>query len=454
MRVLLLNPPSRDTFRRAGILLPPLGLLYVAAAARARRHLVRVADLAVERRRPDFSSSDVVGIYCDTSRYPWARELARLAKGAGARVVMGGPHPWFCAEEILSSGHVDAIVKGEGEKVFPDLLDCWENGGDPGSIPGLIFPAPGGPQDTAPPERIHDLDSLPFPARDLVDLSLYAPSRLGTRPLMSLHTSRGCPYGCRFCSSTSFDGPKWRARSSENILSELEYLVKDLGYRAVAFLDDNFLGSPERIHQLCEGILQKNLDVHWWCFCRADTAVRNPHLIQHMAEAGARNVFVGVESPSPAQLKRFHKGIGPEQVREAVEIFRKNRIEVLAAYILGAPEESRRDLLATIRFARKLNTQTAQFTLLTPYPGTALYEQLKERITERDWSKFDAVHAVFDHPRIPRLELQFWLIWANLSFYLRSWKSIRGLIRYFHHRLKRIKRESSCNQPSPGSLNG
>lgn len=437
MRVLLISPPSQNLLRLTGIFFPPLGILYIAAATRDRGYQVEVRDLSVDRRRIDFTSFDVVGIHSDTTRYLKAIELARRAKAIGARVVMGGPHPWYKAEKILETGLVDAIVKGEGEKAFPDLLDSWKEGIDPAFIPGLILSTSNGPRDTGPPERILDVDSLPFPARDLIDLSLYSHAHLGYRSLTSMHTSRGCPHGCRFCSSTHFDGAQWRARSTESVLAELEHVVRGLGYGAVAFLDDNFAGSPERIHQICNGILRKGLDVHWWCFCRVDNIVRHPEMISHMAEAGARMIFIGVESPNAKQLKSFHKGIEPKQARDAVKILKKNKVEIMASFILGAPEETRADIRSTIRFARELDPDTAQFTILTPYPGTVLYDQLKDQITEKDWSKFDGIHSVFRHPRIPRVELQLWHIWANISFYFRDLKAISGFFRFLTYRRKK-----------------
>ncbi|MEA1948851.1 MAG: radical SAM protein, partial [Thermodesulfobacteriota bacterium] len=319
MRVLLINPSAIGTFRAIGISFPPLGILYVAATVRNRGHDVKVLDRSVDHREVDFESFDVVGVHSDTTRFNRAFELARQAKAAGVKVVMGGPHPCFMAEEILKTGSVDAVVKGEGDESFPDLLDAWTNGADPTSIPGMILLTPQGIVDTGDRKRIQDVDSLPFPARDLIDLSLYH-TRLGHRPLTSLHTSRGCPYRCRFCSSTRFDGAKWRARSPESVLAELEYLVRDLGYGAVAFMDDNFAGSPERTHRICDGILRKGLDVRWWCFCRVDTIVRYPELVKRMAEAGAHSMFIGVETPSSGVLDHFNKGINSEQTLQAVQI--------------------------------------------------------------------------------------------------------------------------------------
>ena len=183
MRVLLINPSSRGTFRLLSMLLPPLGLLYVAAAIRKRGHRVKVVDRSVDHSPINFTAFDVVGIHSDTTLFNRAMALARQARAAGVKVVMGGPHPCFVAEEILETGMVDAIVRGEGEKTFCDLLDAWADGSDPAAIPGLICPSAHGITDTGDPDRIEDLDDLPFPARDLVDLSGYSQTRLGYRSL-------------------------------------------------------------------------------------------------------------------------------------------------------------------------------------------------------------------------------------------------------------------------------
>ncbi|HID28514.1 MAG TPA: B12-binding domain-containing radical SAM protein [Desulfobacterales bacterium] len=434
MRVLLLNPAATGTFHVMGIVFPPLGLLYVAAAVRDRGYEVEVVDRTVDFRKIDFASFDVVGIHSDTTRFKKALELARRANAAGAKVVMGGPHPCFVAREILATGVVDAVVRGEGDKTFADLLDAWKHGSGAALLPGLTVATSQGVVDTGDPVRIRDVDSLPFPARDLIDLSRYTKARLGYRPLATIHTSRGCPYRCRFCSSSRFDGAKWRARSSESVLAELEHLVGDLGYKAVAFVDDNFAGSPERIHKICDGILKKGLDIHWWCFCRVDTVAHYPEMVQHMAEAGARSVFIGVETSSSGVLDHFHKGISAGQAREAVRILKRNGIKIWASYILGAPEETRTDIRSTIRFACELDSDIAQFTLLTPYPGTELYEELKDTITEKDWSKFDGVHAVYQHPRIPRVEMQMWHIGANAAFCFRHRRSAVNFFRFLANR--------------------
>jgi anaerobic magnesium-protoporphyrin IX monomethyl ester cyclase len=435
MRVLFVNPASGSTFNSLGIALPPLGLLYVAAAARLTGVQVTVCDRMVDPRPLHFSRYDVVALYCDTTRFYQAMTLARKAKLGGARVVMGGPHPGFDAGRILATGNVDAIVRGEGEQAFVALLSAWREGDDTKEIPGVVRMRNGRLIDTGPAERIHDVDRLPLPARDLVDLRHYRRTRLAGRPLASVHTSRGCPFQCRFCASTRLDGAAWRARSSESVLAELEELVETWGYRAVAFMDDNFTGSAERVHRICDGIQQSGWDLRWWCFCRVDTVLRHPEMIAHMARAGACSMFVGIESPSSAVLLESRKGIRAEQARAAVALLKRHHIEIWGSYILGFPTEQRHHLRATIRFARELDTHTAQFTILTPYPGTELWDELYDRLIETAGKGFDGVHAIYRHPVIPPFEMQLWHLWAYISFYMRSRKAVRGFLRFVRIRL-------------------
>jgi anaerobic magnesium-protoporphyrin IX monomethyl ester cyclase len=434
MRVLLINPASSNVLHAVGVCFPPLGLLYLAAALRERGYPVAVHDLMVDRRKPRYAGYDVVGIHCDTTRFPQVMILAAQAKTSGARVVLGGPHPCFDSHTVFASGHVDAIVRGEGEQTLVQLLDAWRQGRQPDSIPGLLFHQDGEIIDGGLPDPIKDVDALPLPARDLVDLNLYRKTQLGGWPLMSMHTSRGCPYQCKFCASSQLDGAIWRARSADSVLAEMAHLVEDLGFKAIAFLDDNFAGSHKRVLRICDGILSHGWKLRWWCFCRVDTILRHPEMIAHMARAGCFSIFVGVESPTAAVLDSSHKGIRADDARKAVAILKQNKIEIWASYILGFPNETRRDLRATARFARELDTETAQFTLLTPYPGTVLWEELQDRLLYRSGKEFDAVHATFRHPRIPPFEMQLWHLWAYISFYLRNKKAILGFLRFLRFR--------------------
>jgi anaerobic magnesium-protoporphyrin IX monomethyl ester cyclase len=355
---------------------------------------------------------------------------------------MGGPHPQFMAEEILSTGHVQYIIKGEGEFTFLSLLELIKTKGDPAGLAGIIFSDAGKVVETpaAPPP---DVSMLPFPARHLVDIHRYTATIAGI-PVTPVVTSRGCPGACSFCSSSSFFGRGWRSRSAESVLEELETVYHGYGFRAVAFVDDNFSLSPARVIQICNGILARGLDLKWWNFSRVDTIVRNPEMLKAMAAAGARTVFLGIESAGAETLKAVGKTGQARDAAEAVLLLQSNGIEVYGSYVIGHLNERREDVERTIDLAVWLDTNVAQFSILTPYPGAALYGEVKERIFIRRWKFYDALHLVFRHPFINRHLLQILLLKAYIKFYRRSHKSRTDFNDYRNRQNFTVKKILTC----------
>ena len=427
MNVLLINPPSLSVYTTFGLSLPPLGLLYVAASLERAGHRVVVRDLAaegVEVTDADFRGADCVGISSDTTRIERTMALARRAAGFARPVILGGPHPQFMPEDILASGWVAAIVKGEGETVVPELLAALEAGEERSRVRGIIF-RDGGQVVGTPDADPVDVETLPLPARHLVDLHRYRASMAG-RPITPLVTSRGCPGACHFCSSSSFFGRGWRSRSPEAVLAELDEVHNRYGFRAVAFMDDNFTLAPARVERIADGIMERGYDLKWWNFSRVDTIVRNPAMVAKMADAGSTTVYLGIESGSSDTLNSLGKNTDSADVDRAVEILRRNNIESYGSYIIGNLNEDAHDVEQTIDLAIRLNTNIAQFSILTPYPGTGLYEQIKGRIFCRRWKFYDGLHLVFRHPRINRHHLQYLLIKAFVRFYRRSGEAAAG----------------------------
>jgi anaerobic magnesium-protoporphyrin IX monomethyl ester cyclase len=445
MRVLLVNPPSSGVYATFGIAIPPMGLLYIAASLEEAGHTVAVKDLQIQPAglsAAELKSADVVGITSDTTRIEKALEIARRAAALGKPVVMGGPHPQFMAEEILATGHVRFIVQGEGELTFPQLLGALERKDDPASVAGIIFRDGAGTVSNpaaAPP----DPERLPFPARHLVDLSRY-PATLAGRPMTPVVTSRGCPGGCSFCSSSSFFGPGWRSRSPESVLAELDEVYHIYGFRAVAFVDDNFTLSPARVMAISDGIRTRGLDLKWWNFSRVDTIVRNPEMVGAMAAAGSTMVYLGIETVDDATLSILGKKGTAAEAAKAVELLQGNGIEAYGSYILGNLNERRSDVERTIEAAVRLDTNVAQFSILTPYPGTALYEELKERIFIRRWKFYDGLHLVFRHPRINRHLLQVLLIKAYVRFYRRSRRAVENFKTASRNRQVGVRKIMAC----------
>ena len=435
MDILLINPAPTGTLKATGVLFPPLGLLYVAAYAEKEGHQVVVRDLAVRRKKEeiDFKKFDLVGISTDTTRHRHALRLAKKAKANGCTVVMGGPHPGYVDEEILSTKRVDFIVRGEGEVTFSKLVAALEKrNGQFDSIQGISFFSNGELVRTPPRPFIEDLDSLPLPARHLIPIDDYQRTKIGGRPITPMITSRGCPYQCVFCASSQFWGRRMRVRSVASVLRELEEVYHRYRFNAVAFVDDTFNLIPKRVIEICHGIVEKKLDLWWWCLSRIDLLLRNEEMVKEMVGAGAKSVFIGVESSSPRTLEELRKGFHVEETVRTVEMLKQNGLEIHASYILGGLHDTVKTIHDTIRFAKRLDTNVAQFAILTPYPGTAIYQQVKDRIFKwrSPWSFFDMQHLVFKHDHLSFIRMEWLLLKAHLLYYTRSKKAIRDI---WHH---------------------
>ena len=431
MKILLTNPKTVNVFESFGFVFPPLGLLYVAAVAEQSGHNVKIEDFRISRHSHasyDYQSYDIVGITTDTRRFQGAMEIAKRAKDLGRTVVMGGPHPAFSDEEILKSGCVDFIVKGEGEVTFPALLDGIGKGADLSSIKGLSYLNKGSIVSTPQPELIQDLDALPLPARHLTDIEAYKRAGLrygGKRPVAVISSSRGCTHNCSFCLTPRMYGNIWRARSASSVIAEIKEVYHTYGYRAVAFCDDNFTVSPERVKEICSMIIESGLDIWWWCLSTPATLLKNEDMVRLMSKSGAKTVYIGVESVNPSTLKEFNKGLTTDIPQKAANLLKKNGIEVFASYILGGVNDDLRTMLATIKFARKLDTSVAQFTILTPYPGTTLHRNISGLLRHRRWHLYDGFHLVFRHGKVSFVMMHLLLIWA---YYARSRRAARGFM--------------------------
>ncbi|UCC66135.1 MAG: radical SAM protein [Deltaproteobacteria bacterium] len=430
MTILLVNPANAGILRAVGVHFPPMGPLYLGAYLEREGYHVEIRDFCTPGERPRYSNYGLVGISTDTTRHLKAMEIARRAKEAGCTVVMGGPHTCYIDEEVLGSGWVDFIIHGEGEVTLLELVKGLEGGRkDWEGVKGLSFQRDGEVVRTPPRPFIQDLDSLPLPARNLLDMDLYRRTKFGNRDITPAVTSRGCPVNCNFCSSSSFFGTRWRARSPVSVVEELEELHYTYGFGAVAFVDDNFTLSPQRVVAISEKIIRKGLDIWWWNFSRVEEIVKNEEMLEVMKKAGARTIYLGVESANPQTLADLGKKMDLDMVTKAIGLLKRHGFEIFASYILGNPMDTVEDIHETIRFAKRLDTNVAQFSILTPYPGTAIYEQLKEMIWTRHWPFYDSQHLVYRHKYLSFIRMEWLLLKANLLYYTRSKKAMKDVWR-------------------------
>lgn len=421
----MISPPCESDVKRVlEVTLPPLGLAYLASVLRGE-HDVEILDaLALNysltdiRRRLEASTPDVVGITSVTSTIYNAYAVARVAKEVNENciVVVGGPHATFMARQILEDcPFIDVVVKGEGERTIKQLVDRLNEGVGIEEVKGIAFRSNDRIAETEPMPLIENLDELPFPSRDLLPYEKY---RAGRTVYTTMMTSRGCPFNCIFCSSARIFGNKWRGRSPGNVVAEIKEVIETYRIKTIEVLDDTFTFNRERAARIADTIIEDGLDVLWSASSRVNTITRA--LAEKMKRAGCRAIYLGIESGCQRMLDRINKGTTLEQARNAVGIVKEAGMQTVGSFIIGIPGETVDCLKKTITFAKKIGIDFAQFTLLTPYPGTAIFTIADENgwLLTKDWSKYTTLNPVMKIPGFGAEQLATFLRRAYLSFYL------------------------------------
>ena len=389
MRVLLARPESPDLIRTL-----PLGLLHIAAVLRERgiASNVSVLDLRADPRSPEEirqflqrERPDVVGISTLTREEHAMFELARTIRAELPRVpiVVGGAGPSADASRILSDPNVDVCVLGEGEETAVELLPLLVDGQPYDEVSGISFRGDAGIVQTPVRALIPDLDTLPLPAWDLVDMERYfQPVRSHTSMLYSFRnapvfTSRGCPYLCTYC-HTIF-GKRIRYRSPESVVREIETLVSRYGVKEVHLEDDSFNVDRRRAEAICDLLIERGSPVrlNFPNGIRADLLDRN--LLQKMKKAGVFHMCIGIESGSARVQKDIKKRLNLQRVMDTIDVASEVGIATSGFFMLGFLDETEEEMLQTVDLACRSKLQLAGFLQVTPFPGTELFEQALER---------------------------------------------------------------------------
>jgi len=390
--IALVNPPNppgavsnKDTMGGLGQMypdgarhgFPPIDLLYGAAVLRNRGIPFQIMEclglgwdvteliLRIDQLAPEF-----VAIRTSVPTFDWDMRVSRIIKAvASPKVILFGPYVALHAEPSLQLPFVDALVMGEPEitlaeiaerRGFEECKGVWYKKGD---------------DITRNPQRdpIGNLDELPYPAWDLAPYRVYKGVELmrNIHPFVTMLTSRGCPHGCSYCPYPVAQGRKLRVRSPENVVNELSWLHDTLGVKSVLFRDPEFAFNRDRVVGICEGIVKKRLRLVWRCETRIENL--DAGLITLMSRAGCIGINMGMESADERVLRKLgRKPVPLEDAHRVLTACKAKDIECFFFFILGLPGETRESALRTIRYALKLNPAFLQFTVATPYPGTAL----------------------------------------------------------------------------------
>ena len=390
---------------------PKLGLLYVAAYYERETgnkpvfidcppENVTVSDL---RRRVREIKPDMVAMSIMTFNLLDALHAAKVLKQENreVKICLGGPHVNLYPNETLNLPDVDYVVFGEGEPIFTKLAKTLEAEGPDSkslkNIKGLGWKRESISQVNEPETELLDLDTLPNPARHLVDVSQYEHIIGEGRQFFTIQATRGCPAACSFCDirKTTF-----RTRSAENVVAEVEELVAQ-GVDDLFFVDDTITINKKNLLHFCDLIVKRGIKINYKISARVDTVSED--LLRALKRSGCYRIHYGIESATPRHLKYLQKGQTPEKVERACQMTRKAGIGFFAYMMIGIPHETRKEMFATVDLAKRLKPDYAQFSICTPYPKTELYFQmLKEGIVPRDyWQEFA------ENPS-PNFKIQFW----------------------------------------------
>lgn len=451
MKILFFSPPSE--LSEFGIKdenkIYPLGIAYLGAVLEKEGYKVRAFDYfsntlketvpivknIIEKEKPE-----VIGISSITMNRTSSFILTKMIKKLfpNIKVILGGVHPSIMYKQILENFPVDFIVCGEAEKTIIPLIKAIEYKKKLSyfkKLEGIAFLYNGKVIKTNNRCYIQNLDELPFPKHT------YFRERILISKKAYMMTSRGCPFGCAFCSTSAYWGKMWRGRSPNNIIKEIKGLLKEFpDLKEIFFADDEFTLNQRRVIELCKKMIKKNINLKWDCSTRVSSVSKE--LAYWMKKAGCIHVSLGVESGSPKIIESIHKKITNKQVEEALQIFYDAGIRTSIYLITGLPGENSKTVKETIQLLKRVAKTKPEFkkpALLQIYPYTEIYELAKKQgiINDRYWLTNKLVpHYTYEHSK---KKLLYWSLKITLynKYYRGELKKF--LFKVFTHPLKAIK---------------
>lgn len=417
----------------------PLGIMALDAYLRERGYDdIRLFDMRLEKETPEQLAArlptdvDVVGLSALTIEMDTVHALTGLIKRRipGVRVVVGGPYATSSKRSLMRDRNIDAAVIGEGEATFHELLEAYRTGAPLSGVLGLVYRDDGGAlHQTAARPFATDLDALPLPSWDRIDMAAYErcdpQDRLAHPKWAAFYTSRGCPYRCTYCHDVF--GKRFRARSADRVIEELAWLVEDYGVREVHFFDDIFNFDKRRVVAICNEIVRRG----WKLYLQFPNGLRADLLdvetLAAMKAAGTFRVSYAIESASPRIQKQVKKHLKIDKVRTLIEQTDAMGILTHGFFMLGFPGETREEVQATVKWALESKLHTAGFFLVCPFEGSPLGDEYlspadQAQTRGTDWRFYDNPHAL---SQVPPEELKWLQRSAYLRFYANPWRARR-----------------------------
>jgi radical SAM superfamily enzyme YgiQ (UPF0313 family) len=438
MRVLLVEPPKIPWEMMGDVAALPLGLAQLAACLEQANIPVEILDanaLGISWDRIEAAitqaNPDLIGITVYTPHVPEVSRAVRIARQAApqAVIVLGGPHVTFTAEETLQTmPQVDMVARGEGDQILVDLVRALEASDvrEPQSndglkrVPGISFRRDDQIVETPAPPPL-DVTTLPMPAFHLLPMDHYRWPELG---------GTFATFKCTFCSEWPFWRGGWRPHDPEMVVEQLDILVNQYGRRNIWFGDDCFNVDHDHMATICEGILRRGIDVHWYYQGRADLLVKYKDLVPLMRRAGNRMVQIGIEASTDGQRDELNKQLRTETIKEAVRLLRRHDIVCQGMMIVGLPTDSPRTFEQKVRLIKRLDVDFPIFTMYTLFPGTPAYEEAVAQgwiELPADYARYDMGHVLMPTQHMTRRQVWNYTGWAFTSVYFDPIRLVRGL---------------------------
>ena len=371
----------------------------------------------------------LVGTSAMTTFFPTAMQVMQIAKEIDENITtaVGGPHVTFTVQETLENHpEIDIVGRGEGEQVILDLVRCLQGEGDLAQVKGIAFRKDAQIVQTPLPEPV-EVDEIPLPAYHLLPMESYYFTVF--KKFCTVLASRGCPYNCTFCAERGFWGPGWRPRDPAMVGDELELLCSKYGRESIWFGDDCFNVDGEHMGRICEEILLRGLDLDWYYQGRADLLIKHQEYLPLMRRAGNMMAQLGIEAASEEEWRDLRKGLTVEQVREAVSLLREHGIVCQGLMIIGTRQDDAGSIMRKVDFLKWLDMDFPIFTIYTPFPGTEVFDEAKEKgwLETMDYALYDMANPIMSTEHLSRKEIVRLYGQCFISFYTDPIKIFKGL---------------------------
>lgn len=426
-KILFLTPPYHSGVDEVAGRWIPLGLVYLAGAARQAKLDAEIYDaMAKGHAYPEIeqrfreSMADYVASTAITSTINDAVKTLELAKKIRPDTVtiLGGVHPTFMYEEVLKcSAAVDYIVIGEGEVTLRHLLEVLEADGNPEMVNGIAFRRDGEVVKTDKRILMETLDNLPA-AWELLDWENYTSFVIPDSRLGAISTSRGCDHECIFCSQQKFWEKSWRARDPRKVADELEYLYTKYHVNVFMITDEYPTRSRGRWEALLDAVIAKDIPVYLLMETRATDIIRDKEIIWKYRKAGIIYISTGIETADQNALDAMRKEMVVEEIRQVFDILREQEIVSEASFMMGFPDETSASINKTMQLAQQYNPDIANFLTYTPWPYADGYKDLKPLIRVHDYGKYNMVDPVLEPHKMSILQIEVALANCYRRFYM------------------------------------